>query len=79
MAGSGAAESVRSTASASVDCREATMFRVLVTYATTHGHTRRIAQRVADRLQDAGRHVELHELRKRGPARELTVSCGRTA
>jgi menaquinone-dependent protoporphyrinogen oxidase len=42
---------------------------VLVTYATTHGHTRRIASRIADRLQDAGLHVELRELRKRRPAR----------
>ena len=40
--------------------------RVLVVYATTHGHTRRIAQRIADVLGGRGLEVRLEELDKRG-------------
>jgi menaquinone-dependent protoporphyrinogen oxidase len=34
------------------------MARVLILYATTEGHTARVAERIAKRLQDKGHHVE---------------------
>lgn len=39
---------------------------VLVAYATKHGHTRRVAERVAGVLRDAGLGVALHDLGRRG-------------
>lgn len=39
--------------------------RVLVAYATNHGHTHRIAERIAERLRGEGLEVDVSELRPR--------------
>jgi len=39
------------------------MARVLIFYATTEGHTARVAERIAKRLQDKGHRVELRRAR----------------
>jgi menaquinone-dependent protoporphyrinogen oxidase len=44
------------------------MFSVLVFYATTDGHTRRIAETIASTLRKRGLHSEAHELSSRSPS-----------
>jgi menaquinone-dependent protoporphyrinogen oxidase len=39
---------------------------VLLVYATTHGHTAKIADRIADVLREAGLSVDMHDVRTAG-------------
>ena len=41
---------------------EETVLKILVTYATSEGHTRKIARQVADRIASAGHAIELLDL-----------------